>query len=126
VKHYPDECLEANYTLEGDNVVRDLMKQLRVPNLFARASEFDAMHAFVAFDNHATHWIVVHLFQGGHPYSPNHAVNKLVRNADPNGLLFEAVPKESTSREEMEEKMISEALKMGAKTPFAFQQFPSK
>jgi hypothetical protein len=114
------------YILEGDDVVRGLMKQLHVPNLFAGASEFDAMHAFVAFDNHPTHWIVIHLFQGGGAYSPNHVIHKFVRNADPNGLLFEAEPKSSTSRAEMNEKLVQEALKMEAKTPFSFQQLPAK
>lgn len=91
------------YVLQGDDLVRDLMRQLRVPNLFARAAEYDAMHAFVAFDNHPSHWIVLHLFQGGSSYSPNHVVHKFVADADPNGLLFEAIPKSSCSREQMEE-----------------------
>jgi hypothetical protein len=120
-KLHPDHV----YVLEGDETVRGLLKQLRVPNLFAGVSEFDALHAFVAFDNHPTHWIVVHLWQGVPDYSPNHSLNKLVKNPGPNGLLFEAEPKNLTSRAKMEEKMISEALKMGAKMPFVFQQLPS-
>ncbi|MBI5425747.1 MAG: hypothetical protein HZA32_16855 [Opitutae bacterium] len=112
------------YIFDGDDVVRGLMRQLGVTNLFARAKEFDALHAFVAFDNHPTHWIILHLWQGVPAYSPNHAVHQLVRHADPNGLLFEAAPKSSTSRAAMEERLISEALKMGAKTPFVFQQLP--
>jgi hypothetical protein len=115
---------EKVFLLEGDDTVRDLLKQLRVPNLFSGASEFDAMHAFVAFDNHPTHWIIIHLWQGVPDYSPNHAVHKLVGNASPNGLLFKAEPKSSTNRAEIEEKLISEALKMGAKDVFAFQQLP--
>src|SRR5688500_14824879 len=112
------------YILEGDDTVRGLLRQLRVPNLFAGATDFDAMHAFVAFANHPTHWIIVHLWQGVPNYSPNHSIHKLVGNAIPNGLLFKAEPKSSTSRTEMEEKLISEALKMGAKRVFAFQQLP--
>jgi len=116
---------EDSYILQGDDVVRDLMKQLRIPNLFGQASEFDAMHAFVAFDNHPTHWIVLHLWQKLADYSPNHVVQKLVHNPDPNGLLFEAVPKSTTTRSAMEEKLISEALRMGARTPFVFQHLPA-
>lgn len=112
------------YQLEGDDTVRGLLKQLRIPNLFAGASEFDAMQAFVAFDNHPTHWIIIHFWQGVPDYSPNHSIHKLVGHASPNGLLFNAEPKSSTSRAEMEGKLISEALKMGAKDVFAFQQLP--
>jgi hypothetical protein len=116
--------LNEIYLLEGEDTVRGLLKQLRIPNLFAGASEFDAMHAFTAFDNHPTHWIIIHLWQGVQDYSPNHVVYKLVGNPRPNGLLFQAEPKSSTSRAKMEEKLISDALKMGSKTPFAFQQLP--
>jgi hypothetical protein len=115
-----------SYILQGDDVVLDLMKQLRVPNLFARATEYDAMHAFVAFDNHPTHWIVLHLWQGAADYSPNHSIHQFVRAPDANGLLFEAVPKASLTRETMEDRLVSEALRMGAKIPFAFQKLPER
>lgn len=116
---------DDGYILEGDETVRGILRQLRVPNLFAAASEFDAMHAFVAFDNHPTHWIVIHLWQGVPDYSPNHTIHKLVGQANPNGLLFNAEPKSCVSRTAMEEKLISEGLKMGTKIPFAFQQLPT-
>ncbi|BET67218.1 hypothetical protein ASA1KI_21360 [Opitutales bacterium ASA1] len=117
---------EETYVLQGDDVVRDLMKQLRVPNLFARASEYEGMHAFVAFENHPTHWIVLHLWQGAANYSPNHSIHQFVEAPEANGLLFEAVPKASVTRKTMEDRLVSEALRMGAKIPFSFQRLPER
>ncbi len=117
---------EEMYILEGDALVLELMRQLRIPNLFARASEYDELHAFAAFDNHPTHWIVLHLWKGISAYSPNHMINRLVRKPDPNGLVFQAIPKSSTSRAKMEIQLMAEAREMESTQPFAFQQLPSE
>lgn len=114
------------YILEGDVLVRELMRQLRIPNLFAGTFEHDRIHAFGAFDNHPTHWIVLHLWKGVPAYSPNHVVSRLVRRPEPNGLLFQAVPKSSTSRTKMEIQLTVEAREMESAEPFAFQQLPSE
>jgi hypothetical protein len=100
------------YNLVDNAVVTPLMKQLGVLNLFSHAQEHDEVHALFAFDNHPSHWIVLHLWKGHN-------------DPEKDGLLFEALPKSTTSREMMTEKMISECLKMGAKTPFTFSQLPS-
>ncbi|WP_438480856.1 hypothetical protein [Oleiharenicola lentus] len=113
------------YVLQGDDLVRDLMRQLRVPNLFAGAAEFDELHAFAAFDNHPTHWIILHLWKGLPAYSPNHQISQLVRDPDPNGLLFEAVPKSTANRARMEIRLVKETQAMGANQAFVFQQLPS-
>lgn len=117
---------ELVYMFDQDRVVGGLMKQLNVPNLFARASEFNAMKALVAFDNHPTHWIILRLWQGVPAYSPNHSIHKFVRNPEPNGSLFEAVPKATTSRTKMEIKLTEECRAMEAASPFAFQQLPDR
>jgi hypothetical protein len=64
------------------------------------------------------------LWKGMSAYSPNHRINQLVRKPDPNGLLFEAVPKSSTCRVQMEIRLTAEARAVEATQPFSFQQFP--
>lgn len=114
----------AAYVFEGDDVVSDLLRQLGVPNLFAPAAEHDTAHLMVAFEDHPTHWIVLHLWKGQSEYSPNHVVNRLVKRASPNGLLFWAEPKASTSRDTMQAKLDAEAADQGQ--GFQFSQLPSK
>ncbi|HVR37380.1 MAG TPA: hypothetical protein VMS21_16215 [Methylomirabilota bacterium] len=109
---------ESIYILEGDQVVRDLLEQLRVPDLFAGVGT-DQHHVLVAFDNHPTHWIIFNHWQGLPDYSPNHAVHRLMRGADPNGLLFTAFPKSSTSQTQVERKL----KEFGADSEFQFSQF---
>lgn len=113
-----------DYILENDEIVGDLMRQLRVPHLFDQMAEFDEIAAMVAFDNHPTHWIILRLWKGAPAYSPNHGISRFVESADPNGLLFQAVPKSTESREQMETRLTSESLKMGSKDVFTFQQLP--
>lgn len=103
----------ASYVLNQDPVVRDLMRQLGVPNLFARAVEFDQLHSFVAFENHPSHWIVLHLWQGA-------------MEPERNGLLFEAVPKRSIARAELLEQLQLKVKAMGAKEPMVFSQLPPR
>ena len=75
------------YHITDDKIVQRLLNQLRIPNVFAQVREHDHVHAFDQFDNHPTHWIVVHLFKG---YQPDFD----------NGLIFDAEPKSSTTREQ--------------------------
>ena len=104
---------EKSYYLVGDDVVQGLMLQLNVPNLFAGMAEFDEAHTFVAFDNHPTHWIVLHRWKG-------------LPAAKDNGLFFEALPKSSTPRAKLFDRLKVEAKKMGATEKFAFSQFPAR
>src|SRR6185503_5090319 len=113
---------EMLYVLEKDAVVAELMRQLRVPDLFASAPKGKPLHAMAAFDNHPTHWIVLHLWQNAEAYSPNHGIHKYVKNAESNGFLFEAVPKAQYSRHRIEERLSREAKEMEATGPFVFQQ----
>jgi hypothetical protein len=100
------------YQLIDDKVIQPLLAQLGVPNLFAHAIEHDELHSFAAFDNHPTHWIVLHLFKG-------------LESEEGNGLLFEALPKDSTSREELLARLKKDAAKMGAKEEVVFSQLPT-
>lgn len=81
---------EKVYSLEGDELVGDLARQLGVPNLFPQSSEHDVAHFVVVFEDHPTHWILFHLWKGH-------------KNPSGNGLLFQADPKSSTSREKMDQ-----------------------
>ena len=87
-----DLSAEKNYTLEGDELVTDLARQLGVPNLFPQAPEHDVAHLVVVFEDHPTHWILIHLWKG---------------HKDPsgNGLLFQADAKSTTSREKMDQTL---------------------
>jgi len=113
---------EGSYFMEKDDVVSDLMRQLRVPKLFASVPKDEPLQALVAFDNHPTHWIILRLWQNAQEYSPNHGIHKYVKNAEANGLLFEAVPKSQCSRHGIEERLSGETKEMGATGPFVFQQ----
>lgn len=103
----------ASYVLTNDDVVQKLMNQLGVPNLFAGLAEHDQVHSFVAFENHPTHWLTLHLWKGSD-------------RKDGNGLLFSATPKSSKSRAEVLAKLEAEAKEMGAPTPVSFSQLPSR
>lgn len=117
---------QSAYVFEKDAVVRRLMRQLNVPNLFAQAQEHDAVKILVAFDNHPTHWIIFRLWKGAPDYSPNHSVHKFAKHPEANGLLFEATPKQTISREKMEIMMTREAQQMDASGPFRFSQLPPR
>ncbi|HTH49752.1 MAG TPA: hypothetical protein VMB21_19720 [Candidatus Limnocylindria bacterium] len=112
------------YLLRGDAVVRDLMMQLRIPNLFARASELGTTHVFAAFDNHPTHWIIIHLWQGIPSGLPDHPTQGFAGRGSHNGLLFQAEPKSSISRAEMEAQLTADSSKLVGDAPFSFQQLP--
>jgi hypothetical protein len=43
-------------------------------------------------------------------YSPNHSIHQFVWAPDENGLLFEAVPKASVTRETMDDRLVSEPI----------------
>jgi hypothetical protein len=115
---------ESVYLLEGAEQVVALMRQLRIPNLFASAVEHDTIKALAAFDNHPTHWIVLRLWKGGPAYSPNHRIHRLVKFSDPNGLLFEASPKRTATRQKMESDLKREMLEMESSAPFSWQKLP--
>jgi len=101
------------YVLQGDALVSGLMTQLRVPNLFAQAVEHDQVHTLVAFDNHPTHWVVLHLWKGhGEPGG--------------NGLLFEAQPKCDLPRAQMLRKLRDQAGEMEANSEVKFSQIPGQ
>jgi hypothetical protein len=98
--------------MHRDPLVANLMAQLGVPNLFASAIEHDKVHTFAAFDNHPTHWIVIHLWKG-------HS------DPDSDGLLFEAQPKSGLPRAEMLNRLRIQAAEMGSTEPVRFSQLPS-
>lgn len=75
------------YMVMKDEVVRSLLAQLGVPNAFAEAREHDHIHAVEPYDNHPTHWIIVHLYKG--------------YGGKDDGLLFHAVPKSDVTRAEI-------------------------
>lgn len=115
---------EHSYVLEDDRTVRALLFQLGIPDLFSSAPKVDPFHVFAAFENHPTHWIAIHLWRGVPAYSPNHGIHRLSRQADSNGLLFVAEPKDSVSRSEMAANLDAFALNGSVKAPFEFQQLP--
>lgn len=95
-----------------DEPAERALKQLGLPNLFARAQEHDEARFMVAFDNHPTHWLVFNFFKGG-------------KTAAENGLAFTAEPKSGTSHADMLLKLTFDAKKMQAKGPFQFSQIPA-
>lgn len=99
------------FTITDDNVVKALLSQLGLPNLYAQASEHDEARFLIAFDNHPTHWIVVDLFKGSN-------------RPDGDGLSFRAYPKASTTRDEVRRRMQRELKEMESKEPFEFSQIP--
>jgi hypothetical protein len=100
-----------SYNLSGDALVSHLMTRLGVPNLFAGMLGHDEGHAFVAFDNHPTHWIVLHQWKGHEA-------------AQDNGLLFQADPKVAVTRQQMLTRLQEAAAEMGAKKTVKFSQLP--
>jgi UDP-N-acetylglucosamine 2-epimerase len=117
VKPLPDDLNawsldpKSLYTVTDDKVVKKLLAQLGIPNLFAHASEHDEVRMSVAFDNHPTHWLQLDFFKG-------------VDEPDGNGLSFTAHPKASVTRKEMIQKLQAEAKEMGTTKPFVFSQIP--
>lgn len=103
----------ASYYLTDDTVVAGLMKQLGVPNLFAPINaEHDLVHSMVAFEDHPSHWIVLHIWKG-------------LPAAKDNGLLLEAFPKASTSRQDMLAKLEIQAREIhNGDEPVKFSQLP--
>lgn len=95
-----------------DDAAEIALKQLGLPNLFARKKEYDAARHMVAFDNHPTHWLVFNFFQGG-------------KTAAENGLSFSASPKVAVTKEEMLLRLTIEGKKMEARGPIMFSQIPS-
>lgn len=99
------------YSITDDAVVRKILNQIELPNLFAHAVEHDVARFSVAFDNHPTHWLMFNLFKGSD-------------RKDGNGLLFSAYPKASTTREEMNARLQVEAKAMKSAKTFTFSQIP--
>ncbi|MCF3650972.1 hypothetical protein [Synoicihabitans lomoniglobus] len=95
----------------GDPAVTNALKQLGIPNLFARAVEFDEARLVAAFDNHPTHWLVISHFQGSD--QPNG-----------DGLSLYGYPKSTVSRSEMEMKLVELAKEIEADRPLSFFQLP--
>lgn len=114
-KHIDVWALETDkpYVLTDDAVVQPLLVQLGLPNLFAQAKEHDKVRFCVAFDNHPTHWVLIDLYKGSD-------------KPDGNGLLFEAIPKASVSRKEMEKQLQQRAKEMGADRQPKFSQLPAR
>jgi hypothetical protein len=104
--------LDANDFYElVDGPAEKALKQLGVPNLFAREKEHDEVRLMIAFDNHPTHWLVFNFFKGS-------------SKADGDGLQFSALPKNAINRDEMLFRLTIEAKKMEAKGPISFSQLP--
>lgn len=101
---------DKDYNLEGDELVSDLARQLGIPNLFPQASEHDHARMVVAIEDHPTHWLLIQLWKG-------------FDDARSNGLLFQALPKSSTSREAMENLLRQIAVEMGVER-IPFGQLP--
>ena len=88
---------EKSYYLVDDKIVAEIMEQLGVSKCFAHTSEHDKIHSFMAFEDHPTHWITLHLWKG-------------LQDVSANGLAFEAQPKSTLSRSQMLKKIKAEAL----------------
>ena len=95
-----------------DEPVEKALRELGIPNLFARAAEHDVARIMIAFDNHPTHWLVFNFWKGG-------------KTASENGLGLSADSKTSTTREDMLLKLTIEGKKMQSKEPIVFSQIPS-
>jgi len=103
---------EKLYQIDDDNVVKKLLGQLGVPNLFAHAAEHDQTRLLIAFDNHPTHWLVIDLFKGSD-------------RKDGDGLLFRAYPKMDTSRKQMLDRLAEEGKEMETNREIKFSQIPA-
>lgn len=101
---------EKSYTLEGDELVNDLARQLGVPNLFPQSAEHDQARFVVAFEDHPTHWVLIQLWKGAPDPSGN-------------GLLFNAFPKSSTTRDMMDQTLAKIAAEMEV-AGIPFSQLP--
>jgi hypothetical protein len=99
------------YHLSEDAEVDDIMAQLGVADLFDEVEDEEDVQAFVAFDNHPTHWMVFSIWKG--PGAPSGS-----------SLLFEAIPK-TTKRAAVEDDLKSrlpeESVPPGA---YPFEKFP--
>lgn len=103
------------YVLIEDPVVESLMEKLGVPQLFANFAGRTNFETFVIFDNHPTHWVSITLIRG---YGTKRD----------DGLVFEALPKSTTPRHEIEKKFREHAAKIGAEIrgPVKLSQFPAE
>ena len=110
---------ERNYCYEKDEMVREIMLKLEVPDLLQSAphNPYSVMSC-VGFENHPTHWICFTLWQG----NPNHADHKAHKGNPANKLNFDAYSKKSTPRAEFLEYLHA---RMGANSPTPeLSQFP--
>jgi hypothetical protein len=103
------------YVLVEDPVVNAIMAKLGVPQLFAAFVTRTDFETFATFDNHPTHWITLTLIKG-------------YGNKRDDGLVFEAYPKGTTPRHEVEKKFREHAAKIGAEIrgPVKFSQLPER
>ena len=106
---------EEAYILVDDNVVKNLLLKLGVPELFSEAPKEGKFECFVLFDNHPTHWIEVTLVTG-------------YGNKRDDGLTFHALPKSSTPRYEIEKLFRDHCKLIGVKHkgPIETQQIPKQ
>ena len=100
-----------NYRLTDDAVIKKLLVQLELPNLFAQAAEHDEVRFCIAFDNHPTHWLQLDFFKGS-------------KKSGGDGLAFTAYPKASITRPEMIRKLKDVMKEMDATGPITFSQIP--
>lgn len=102
---------DSNYNITDDNVVRKLLGEIGLTNLFAHTIEHDEIRAMFVFDNHPTHWLQFDFFKGS-------------KRSDGDGLSFTAESKITTSREAKLQAMQIEAKRMGATKQPVFSQIP--
>jgi hypothetical protein len=104
---------EVGYTLVEDPIVQDLMNQLGVGSMFDPLKSRDKIETFVIFDNHPTHWIEFTLIKG-------------YGNKRDDGLVFDAWPKSSTPRYEIEKKFREHCARVGIehRGPVKLSQIP--
>lgn len=100
-----------DYVITEDEIVKKLLNQLGLPNLFAQAREHDQLRFSIAFDNHPTHWLVVDLYKGSD-------------RPDGDGWSFRAYPKTSITREAMLARLQAEAKEMESTDKVSFAQIP--
>jgi len=106
---------ERGYCFENDEMVREIMLKLGVPDLFLSVPNNPHSPMFsVGFDNHPTHWICFTLWQGNEEYSHDPNTHK--------GLTFDAYSKKSTPRVEFLEHL---TFRLGSDCPApVLSQFP--
>jgi hypothetical protein len=105
---------ETGYTLVEDPIVQDLMNQLGIGNMFDGFKNKDKFETFVIFDNHPTHWLEFTLIKG-------------YGNKRDDGLVFDAWPKASTPRYEIEKKFRDHCARVGIehRGPVKLSQIPT-